>query len=319
MAVSGFGDDPDLASALPRIPDFSTLSRETLPAFRKLVDPEPRHPPPAGINVEIISIPGKRGAPEVSARLYRRVSRKVSSPAILHLHGGGFVMGSARKNDRAIFALVEDHDAVILSVEYRLAPEHPFPAGIEDCEAAFHWLHLKATMLGIAPDCIAIHGESAGGALAASLALRNLSGERLPVALLSLLYPMLDDRTGEIRGADFPVWPASANQFAWRSYLAGLAQTELARMAAAPARCCNLSGLPPTFLAVGSRDLFAREDIEFCNQLLKDGVPAELHVYAGAWHGFDQIKHSATAQRFLADQSRAFSRAFGSAFTKGKG
>lgn len=197
-------------------------------------------------------------------------------------------------------------DVVILSVEYRLAPEHPFPAALEDAWSGLCWLHDQALAPGIDVERIAVRGVSAGGGIAAGLALAVCDGEGPAIAFLSLVYPMLDDRTGHHPVAGRHVWPLDANRFGWSSYLAG---ADPVPVTAAPGRCENLSGLPPTFIATGSIDLFVNEDIRFAEQLINDGVATELHVYPGAYHGFALISGSAPARQFERDSLAALREA----------
>ena len=293
--------DPDLRAALAVLPDLGSLSVDTLPGIRQLLAGIVPLDPPSGLTVENVSLAVPGEAPNVTGLLHRPATPG-PHPALLNLHGGGFVAGTAEREDAAMRALCLSLDAVILSIDYRLAPETPFPGALDDAFAALNWLHDHADRLAIDRTRIAVRGVSAGGGLAAGLALyaRDRSGPDL--AFLSLVYPMLDDRTGPQPCAGQYVWPIAANRFAWSSYLAGI---DPVPSYAAPARADSLAGLPPTFIATGSIDLFADENIRFAQRLMQSGVPTELHIYPGAYHGFTLIAASGVAQRFERDSLNA--------------
>jgi len=227
-----------------------------------------------------------------------------SRPAVLHLHGGGLIIGAATQGDALCRRLADELGAVAASVDYRMPPEHPYPAPLDDCYAALQWL---AAQPDVDPNRIAVIGESAGGGLAASLAL--LARDRGEIALAGqvLAYPMLDDRTP---AADIPhprslrLWNARSNRLGWGMYLgagtAGPAATPLDAATlelAVPARRTDLSTLPPTWIGVGTLDLFHDEDLEYARRLTDAGVPCELHVIPGAYHGFDASEPKAAVSR----------------------
>lgn len=213
-------------------------------------------------------------------------------PAILHIHGGGYVVGSARSSAATTGALAKDIGCLVVSVDYRLAPEFRYPDAIEDCYVALKWLHDEADALGADRSRIAVAGESAGGGLAAALAL--LARDRREVTLIHqhLIYPMLDDRTGT---DSLPphmgehVWTPEDNRFGWGALLGESPGGSDVSAYAAAARASDLAGLPSTFISVGALDLFAGEDIDYARRLLLAGVPTELHVYPGAYHGFNIV------------------------------
>ncbi|MCQ8242349.1 alpha/beta hydrolase [Rhizosaccharibacter radicis] len=212
-------------------------------------------------------------------------------PVLLHIHGGGMVMGTAAMMDVQHARLAAELGCVIASVEYRLAPENPFPAAIEDCYEALRWLHRHAAALAVDPTRIAVGGESAGGGLAASLALMARDRGEVPIVFQHLIYPMLDDRTALTvepgPHAGHFVWTREKNRFGWRALLGNAAGGPDTSPYAAAARAADLSGLPPAFISVGALDLFIDEDIEYARRLITAGVPCELHVFPGAYHGFD--------------------------------
>lgn len=233
-------------------------------------------------------------------------------PAILFLHASGFISGTPDMFSKANQAMAQQHQALVLSVQYRLAPESPFPAPLLDAYAALAWLFGHAQELGIDPARIIVMGESAGGGLAAMLALLARDRAEYPLAGQVLIYPMIDPRTG---GIDAPVqnpstgefvWTASHNQFAW-SALRGPALAEAWRPYFAPALAPDLAKLPPTFIAVGALDLFLEEDVAYALRLSRAGVPLETHIYSGAIHGFDFVD-SAIATQYHADLAAALDR-----------
>jgi acetyl esterase/lipase len=209
-----------------------------------------------------------------------------------------------------------DHDCVIVTVDYRLAPETPFPGSLEDNYAALKWLHRSADSLGVDASRIVVMGESAGGGHAAMLAIAARDRGEAPIAFQLLIYPMLDDRTGSSRrvppyvGAY--VWLPAENRFAWSCLLGMPAGSGMVPIGAVPARVENLVGLPPTFVGVGSIDLFVDEDIHYARRLITSGVPTELCVVSGAYHGFDVIApEAARSKDFVVTWSAALARAFG--------
>jgi acetyl esterase/lipase len=225
-------------------------------------------------------------------------------PAILHLHGGGLIIGSATQGDPLCRRLADELGAVAASVDYRMPPEHPYPTPLDDAYAALQWL---AAQPDVDPERIAVIGESAGGGLAASLAL--LARDRGDIALAGqvLAYPMLDDRTDESAAAHprmLRLWNGPSNRLGWGMYLgAGTAGPEATPLDAAtleravPARRTDLSGLPPAWIGVGTLDLFHDEDVEYARHLSESGVACGLHVITGAYHGFDASEPTAAISR----------------------
>ena len=209
--------------------------------------------------------------------------------------------------------LAEEMDCVVVAVDYRLAPETVFPGAIEDCYAALRWLHSHASELGVDPWRIIVGGESAGGGLAAALALLARDRSEVPIAAQMLVYPMIDDRTG-IRGELAPYageffWTPSSNRFGWEALLGEAPGGENVSPYAAAARAADLSGLPPTFICVPTLDLFLEENIDYARRLVRAGVLTELHVYPGAYHGFDMVVSCALADQLARDFRAAFLKA----------
>lgn len=238
-------------------------------------------------------IPGAAGDPEVRIKIYEPSVKKGVLPGILYIHGGGYILGSADMMDPALQQLVSELECVIVSVDYRLAPEHPFPAPLEDCYAALQWFSENAQELGSDSSRIAVMGPSAGGGLTAALSLlaRDRNG---PSILFQMpLYPMLDDRnmtksSHEI--TDERVWSQAKTRLAWEMYLG---ETGEVSPYAAPARATDLSGLPPTYTCVGDLDPFRDETIDYVLRLTQAGVPTEFHLYPGCFHGFEEYFPSA--------------------------
>ena len=240
-------------------------------------------PPIENVVMEDRNIPGPDGSPEVGVRIYKPVDVSGSLPGMFFIHGGGMIMGSIEGENLKAAMLCETIQAVVVSVEYRLAPENPHPAPVQDCYEALVWMSKNATELGFDPDRLAIVGGSAGGGLAIATALMARDQEFPKLCFQMANYPMIDDRnetpsSKEI--TDVGIWDREANLEAWDWYLGGKPADEYA----APARAKNLSDLPPTFIDVGEIDLFRDEDIEFATRLLQAGVTTELHVYPGAYH-----------------------------------
>lgn len=302
--------DPELEDVVAA-PLLDRIDADRLPGLRAaltvpLTDAEHR-----GVERSEVRIPGPDDAP-LRCLLYRRAGATAPQPAYLHIHGGGYILGSPEMADASNLDIAARLDAVVLSVDYRLAPEHPAPAGLEDCFAALAWLHDQAGALGIDPARIAIGGESAGGGLAAALALHARDDGRYPVCHQHLTYPMLDDRTGsDIRPGDPLVgefiWTRTLNRFGWNSYVGD----QPARAPWVPARADDLAGLPRTWLFTGTLDLFRDEDIAYAQRLMAAGVPTDLIVYAGACHGFPRATGAWVTQRFVRDHRAALARALG--------
>ncbi|MDA0350591.1 MAG: alpha/beta hydrolase [Chloroflexi bacterium] len=232
------------------------------------------------------SSPG--GAPDVTVRTYRKTDSTGAHAAIYWIHGGGYMGGTHDGNNDTASEWARDLGAVVASVDYRLAPEHPYPAPIEDCYAGLKWLVANAARLGVDPNRIIIAGGSAGAGLAAALALLVRDRGELNVTHQVLIYPMIDDtRTTASSQWTSWVWTKESNNTGWRAYLGDLFGTDAVPPYAAPTRATNLAGLPAAYVMVGTLDLFLDEDLEYARRLIEAGVPTELKVYPGAPHGFD--------------------------------
>lgn len=243
-----------------------------------------RRPEP-GIEVQAVRVPGLPRRPEVPAFTYAPAER--GSGALIWLHGGGRIAGAPQSAHRLCSLMAKRAGVLVVNVDYRLAPEHPFPAALDDCAAVLSWLREQSDTLAIDPARIAVGGASAGGGLAAELAQRALDGG-FPPAFQLLLYPMLDDRVRHARGSRLG-WTPGANAFAWSRYLGHPAGADEARPYAVAARREDLSGLPPAWITVGSLDLYLDECAAYARRLEEAGVACELVVVPGMYHGADLI------------------------------
>ena len=301
--------DPELEAALALVGDQlpPTFTTEMIPALRQT--------PWAGDD-EILALLDERGfgwrdvtiaghdGDEIVVTVIAKKDRTGTGPGFFHTHGGGMIMGNRWLGVVGFLDWAERFNGAIVTVEYRLAPEFPDPYPVEDCYAALVWTAENAADLGIDPARILIGGGSAGGGLAAGTALlaRDRRGPELIGQLL--IYPMLDDRdesvsTRQIDGVG--VWDRGSNITGWTALLGDRKGTDEVSIYAAPGRAADLSGLPPAFIDCGSAEVFRDEDVAYASRLWEAGVQAELHVWAGGFHGFDMFApHAAVAQAMLA-------------------
>jgi acetyl esterase/lipase len=305
--------DPELRAVLDVLPTVQ-ITLEMLPAVREAG--LPLQIDTAGVDASEAArrkVPGPAGAPDVEVAIYTPRRRAGTLPCIFHIHGGGYVAGSTKSLEPMHRSLAAAADCCVVSVEYRLAPETRFPGAIEDCYAALSWLFAQATNLGVDSKRIGVMGESAGGGLAAALALLARDRREHRLAFQHLIYPMLDDRTcvtkephpfaGEI------LWTPHNNAFGWSSLLGVAPGSENVSPYAAAARAKDLSQLPPAFISTGALDLFLEEDLEYGRRLIRSGVPVELHVYPGAYHAFDILTNARVAADAKRDSLAALRRA----------
>ena len=281
-----------IARVLPR----GGLGPRVLRAIRRVERLAARRPPPDDVTLE-------RAGP-VEVRVHRPPGAGDGPlPALLWIHGGGYVLGMAAQDDRLCRDYARSLGALVVAVDYRTAPEHPFPAALHDCHDALVWLAERAD---VDPERIVIGGASAGGGLAAALTLLARQRGEVRPAFQLLVYPMLDDRTVLRTHADVPggrLWTNRSNRFGWRSYLGVDPGARDVPDLAVPARAEDLSGLPPAWIGVGTLDLFHDEDLEYAERLRAAGVPCEVSVVEGAFHGFEAIAPKAgISRRFRAEQ-----------------
>ncbi|ARW48847.1 Acetyl esterase [Acetobacter pasteurianus subsp. pasteurianus] len=243
-------------------------------------------------------IPGPDAAPDVRVILFHPPKTSRTTSAILYVHGGGMIAGTPDMQAGMLDRLASETGTLIVSVDYRLAPETPFPGGLEDVYAALVWLHESAGELGINSERIMVMGDSGGGCLAAATALLARDRGKIKLHAQVLIYPMLDLRTGSTDApSDDPttgefVWTRAQNQHAWSAVRGELADDDPQFGYLSPAFMRDLSGLPPTFIITGALDLFRDEDITFAQRLWKASVPTELIVYANEVHAFDLLPSS---------------------------
>ena len=265
----------------------------------------PSYQPGQAIDVWDEEVPGPAGAPDVRVRIYAPERRDGPLPGLLHLHGGGFMIGSVEMSDVSCTRYADQVGAMVVSVDYRLAPETPFPGPVEDCFAALTWFAAKADDLGVDPGRIGVIGESAGGGLAAGTTLlaRDRGGPVLCYQHLDI--PELDDRLdtpSATRYVDTPLWNRPNAVFSWRSYLGEVTPggPDVSPYAA-PARAADLSGLPPATVTVCQFDPLRDEGIAYAQGLMAAGVPTELHAYPGTFHGSAGAAEAAVTKRMIAD------------------
>jgi acetyl esterase/lipase len=302
-----------LEKAMKSLPPWPDLSDTTLPFYRQSSAgmAKPRLQIPA---VQELMIPGPANSPQVKVFVIG-ATPGAHKPLVFHTHGGGFVSGAAANEVGTLQQLALKHDCVVITVDYRLAPETKLPGSLEDNYAALRWVHQNAKDLGVDTTRIALKGESAGGGHAAMLAIAVRDRREFKLCQQILIYPMLDDRTGSSRqmppyiGQFF--WDVRKNRYGWTALLGVPAGSSSVLANSVPARVADLSGLPPTFIGVGSIDLFGPEDIDFSSRLVAAGVSTEMVLVPGAFHGFDIfIPDAPLSVRFSASWNGALKRAF---------
>jgi acetyl esterase/lipase len=311
--------DPELTAPLNAWLNATNggINLHDIPAARRAMDElaaaqMAKAQPIEGVSSVDKMAPGPKGSPDVFVRVYQPTDRPPTLPALLWIHGGGYVLGSVERDDLLAKHLAKVGQCVVASVEYRLAPEHPFPAPVEDCYAALKWLASHSSEFGVHKSRIAIGGASAGGGLAAGLALLARDRAEVEVAFQLLIYPMIDDCNIAPASETIPdtyVWTRENNLMGWRAYLGREPGGKDVSPYAAAARATDLKGLPPAYIPVGDLDLFLDENITYAQRLLAAGVPTELHVYPGAFHGFNGFAPGAEiSRRFNADRDNALKR-----------
>ncbi|SSC25079.1 Alpha/beta hydrolase fold-3, partial [Klenkia terrae] len=289
--------DPQIAAALDALGELlpSSLTPEMIPLLRQ---PNPALPPASdeelsqggALAVSTRTVPGPDGAPDVEVIVLRPTGATGPVPAGRHTHGGGMIIGDARTGLLEVAGWAAELCLAVVSVEYRLAPETPHPGPVEDCYAALVWTVRNAAELGVDPARVVVAGASAGGGLAAALALMARDRGEVALAGQLLIYPMLDDRNETVSAqqmAGVGVWDRTSNQTGWTALLGDAAGGPDVPAYAAPARATDLSGLPPAFIDVASAETFRDEDVAYASRIWAAGGIAELHVWPGGCHGFD--------------------------------
>ena len=305
--------DPELAHIVPLLPvesDWSDLDAARAQMAELVANL--LAPPDIGddqVRFEDRVVPGPSDAPQLRVRVYTPVADAETRPGVLYIHGGGFCFGSIEFEHAGALAVALAANAVVVSVEYRLAPEHPFPAGIEDSYAALVWLSAEASKFGVDANRIAVMGQSAGGGLAAGVALmaRDRRGPKICLQVLGI--PELDHRLETVSMKEFvdtPLWNRPSAIMSWRCYL-GESPGEVSPYAS-PSIAKDLSGLPPAYVSTMEFDPLRDEGIEYALRLLQAGVPVELHQYPGTFHGSGLFAEAAVSRRATAEMIEALVR-----------
>lgn len=308
--------DPELRDGLAAFPeiDFRQIPLDLIRSQPMLFPPLK---PPAPQPVERM-VPGLDGNPDVKVFIVDPNPGATGRPALLHIHGGGYVIGAAGDMIAAQQANAMALGIPIVSVDYRLAPETDFAGSLADNYAALVWLAGEGGKeLGVDPERIAVGGESAGGGHSAMLAIHARDRGGPKIAFQVLTYPMIDDRAGTSRQLPAHlgeyVWTPGSNAFGWESLLGQPAgQDTLPEGAIVPGRVEDLAGLPPAWIGCGALDLFIEENLDYANRLIAAGVPVEVTVMPGAYHGFDGFAPEAgISRKFAAARLSAIRRGLG--------
>jgi acetyl esterase/lipase len=280
---------PALLQVAKRSPKFD-FHKNNLWLMRIFMSLMPVAKIPKAVFISNVFIPTGSGQTKIRLRVYKPKMVTTPTPVLIWIHGGGYVVGKPEQDDGCCSQYAQTLGITVFSVEYRVAPEHPFPTGLEDCYAALKWVVSQAREQGIDPNRIAIGGASAGGGLAAALVQLIHDRQEFKVALQLLVYPMLDDRTvlrADIDDSQNVTWTQKSNRFGWESYLGTACGAKTTPEYAVPARREDVSGLPPAWIGVGSLDVFYDEDVAYSKRLATSGTESELVVIEGAFHGFD--------------------------------
>ncbi|MVO90554.1 alpha/beta hydrolase fold domain-containing protein [Streptomyces sp. p1417] len=299
MSVTPVPFDPVLGAVLDAMPrdEGAAPSTDTIAAIRDSASmfPMPSVADVIGtreIDAEDRTVPGPDGAPDLVVTVLRPRHLKAPAPGLYNIHGGGMISGHRHQDTPRLVDLVEELGVVAVNVEYRLAPEHPHPAPVEDCYAGLRWMARHAGELGVDPHRIVVMGGSAGGGLSAGVALMARDREGPSLAGQLLLCPMLDDGNTTVSSHQYDgrgTWQREMNVLAWQALLGERAGDPAAEVSvyAAPTRAGDLTDLPPAFIEAGSAELFRDEDVAYASRIWATGGQAELHIWQGAFHGFD--------------------------------
>ncbi len=298
--------DPELAAATALVirPDLGDIARaRQLISKLRNSDPSAEAHAEGRITIEERLIPRGSGEELLRLRIYRPVSTSGLQPAVLFFHSGAFVLGDLETEHGRCVRYAADGGCTVISVEYRLAPEHPYPAGLEDCFAALRWTHENADSLGVDRARVAVAGNSAGGGLAAGVALLARERGGPAIALQMLIYPVLDDRQATVSMTRFDATPIFDNRNTRQMWSYYLGARKTAPVFGAPARETNLAGLPDAYILTAEFDPLRDEALDYGIRLLQAGVSVDLRNWVGTYHGFDhQVAEAAISQRAIADQ-----------------
>jgi acetyl esterase/lipase len=315
LALAGFGlarrhrrlavVAPELRHAALWVP-MSLRSDIVLRAMRRrMARSAAATPAPAGIQLRAERVPAVDGRPALRVLVYERPGRARPSGALLWIHGGGLVMGTPEMDHDLCSRFAAELGIAVVNVDYRLAPDHPFPAALDDCHGALAWVHARAHALGIDVARVAVGGGSAGGGLAACLAQLAHDRGGPPIRFQLLQYPMLDDRTALRSESDALVWTNASNRYGWSAYLGHPVCDAEPRPYAAAARRSELAGLPPAWIGIGDIDLFHDECLDYASRSSAAGVPCELYAVPGMYHGADRFAASAPSMQTFTDRMTA--------------
>lgn len=293
--------DPELRHPRLYIP-MSLRNDTSLRVARTMLARAPVGPVAAGVDLRTAHVPASSERPDVRVIIYESTGRARPSGALLWIHGGGLVMGTPEMGHELCSRFAAELGIVVVSVDYRLAPEHPFPAGLDDCYAVLEWIHRQAEVLGVDTTRVVVGGDSAGGGLAACLAQRAHDAGGPAISFQLLQYPMLDDRSALRDADDALVWTKTSNRYGWQAYLGHPLTDDEARPYAVAARRTDLTGLPPTWIGIGSIDLFHDECIDYADRLRAAGVACERHEVPGMYHGAEHFVPSAPSMRDFIDR-----------------
>jgi len=280
---------PELQRVAQKSPRFN-FSKTNIWFINLLMHLMPSPKAVDNVHVENIFIRAQDEQTGIRLRIYKPESTDTPMPVLLWMHGGGYLIGKPEQDDGYCAHYVRELGITVVSVDYRLAPKHPFPAGLDDCYSALKWIASHVQELNIDPNYIAVGGNSAGGGLAAALAQLAQDRKEINLAFQLLIYPMLDDRTvlrTDIDDGNNVTWTHKSNRFGWESYLDQECGAENVPTYSVPARRADLSGLPPAWIGVGDLDIFHDEDIAYAKRLSECGVECKSDVIPGAFHGFD--------------------------------
>jgi acetyl esterase/lipase len=280
---------PDLRLIAQRTPAF-LFSHKYLWLTKLLASLNPPPHSPEDILIQNRYFLSGDNQQKTRVRIYRPKSVNAPTPGLVWMHGGGYVMGKPEMDEWRCVGYAREAGITVVSVDYRLAPKNPFPAGLMDCYNALRWVDANPSELGIDPTRIAVGGASAGGGLAAALVQMALDRQMVTPVFQLLVYPMLDERTAlrmDLDDSDNITWSQENNRYGWESYLGRKCGSEDLPAYSVPARRVDLSGLPPGWIGVGSLDIFHDEDVEYGKRLRACGVDCTTHLVSGAFHGFD--------------------------------
>lgn len=280
---------PELQQIAKKSPKF-IFNHKNLWLINVLLALTPASKTSDDIRVENVFIPGQDERTKIRLRIYKPKSVAAPTPVLIWLHGGGYIMGNPEMDDRSCAEYVRELGITVVSVDYRCAPKHPFPAGLDDSYAALQWVVSHSKELGVDTSRIAVGGNSAGGGLAAALSQLAHDRQEVNIVFQLLVYPMLDDRTvlrTDIDDSSNITWNQKSNRYGWESYLGKQCGADDVPAYSVPARRADFSGLPKAWVGVGTLDVFHDEDVAYAQRLKACGVECEIEIVSGAFHGFD--------------------------------